>query len=139
LCKWKNYSFTDNSWESGDTLRDYYPKLLSEYEQNSKAVQAEIAKIGEKKLKVTTLRALGLYEQRRNINGEMELCRYGFDRGLTPEKIVETVQNPEGDHSFLIKWKECDEADIVASKEAHERCPQLVIEFYESRVFFEKV
>jgi hypothetical protein len=60
----------------------------------------------------------------------------GFDKGLTPEKIMAaTLDNNE--IMFLIKWKEEENGDIVSAKEANIRCPQLVIQFYEQRISFQ--
>ena len=65
----------------------------------------------------------------------------GFARGLDAEKILGATDDPEltkdpGSHSFLIKWKGCEAADLVSAKEANVRCPQLVIKYYEENSFF---
>ena len=56
-----------------------------------------------------------------------------FDQGFTPAKIVEG-ELINGELFFHIKWKEMDAIDVVHSKDAHKKCPQLVIKFYESRI-----
>ncbi|KAJ6639740.1 Chromobox protein like 3 [Pseudolycoriella hygida] len=56
----------------------------------------------------------------------------GFERGLTLEKIV-GVTNCKNELMFLLQWKDCMEYDLVKASEVNEKCPDVVIEYYESR------
>ena len=55
---------------------------------------------------------------------------YGFDKGLEPETIIGAT-DANGSLEFLIKWRNCDDRELVPAKVANARCPQMVIRFYE--------
>lgn len=56
-----------------------------------------------------------------------------FHEGLVPEEIIGATPK-DGQLSFLIKWMNLDEADIVPAKIANVKYPQHVIHFYEKRL-----
>jgi len=60
----------------------------------------------------------------------------GFARGLEPDRILKTSSNNNGELCYLIKWKNCEDEDLVPAKEVKIKIPQLVIKFYEERFTF---
>lgn len=53
-----------------------------------------------------------------------------------PEKVLNILQNERGDLITLVKFKARPEARFVPSEWANFRCPELVIEFYENRIYW---
>lgn len=105
-------------------------KKLKEFEEYHEALLKQIKTLALKIKKIETFKALGLREHEL-VNGQMQFVKYGFERGLVPDKILKAVRNKNGDNKFLVKWKDCDEMDIVSMADARENCPQLLIDFYE--------
>lgn len=50
-----------------------------------------------------------------------------------PEKII-GVNSTCRPYSFIVKWRNSDDVTLITSEEANVLCPQIVIEFYESRL-----
>ncbi|XP_037026317.1 uncharacterized protein LOC119067442 isoform X2 [Bradysia coprophila] len=75
-----------------------------------------------------------LNKRRNNKKNKLEevVKPRGFERGLTLEKIV-GVTNCKNELMFLLKWNDCLEYDLVKASEVNEKCPDIVIEYYESR------
>ena len=59
----------------------------------------------------------------------------GFARGLEVEKLLGATNEP-GEIIFLVKWKGCEETDLIKAKEANIKIPEAVIQFYEERIEF---
>jgi len=59
----------------------------------------------------------------------------GFDRNLEPERVMGATEI-KGQLMYLIKWKGVNSADLVPSKQANIKCPQIVIKFYETKLNF---
>ena len=110
LVKWKGWDLPEhNTWEHQDHLANS-TEMIKEYE----------IKLQQQKLMMK-------YGPDSNIRPR------GFSRGLEAEKIVGATFET-GKIFFSVKWKDCDQTDIVSAKEANLRIPQLVIQFYEERV-----
>jgi len=61
----------------------------------------------------------------------------GFKRGLEAHRILGSADD-NGELMYLIQWKGTDAVDMVSSKEANVKCPQIVIQFYEDRITWNK-
>lgn len=118
--KWKGYTDADNTWEPEQNLD--CPDIIKEFEESLKKKEEKKRKHPENDSDVPTKKKI-----------EDERPR-GFDRKLPPEQIIGATTNANNELMFLIKWRGCDEADLVPSKVANEKCPQTVIKFYEERL-----
>ncbi|XP_044756207.1 chromobox protein homolog 1-like [Coccinella septempunctata] len=116
LLKWKGYKDEDNTWEPEENLD--CPDLISTYEAQFQNIVASSVDDNDKGNK------------RKSIAEDNRLR--GFDRGLEPDKIVGAT-DATGELMFLMMWKNCKEADLVAARVANARCPEIVIKYYESK------
>ncbi|VDN05213.1 unnamed protein product [Thelazia callipaeda] len=104
---WKGFPSSDNTWEPEQNLD--CPDLIQAFENKQRLAREQ------KKAKV------------------IEKPARGFERGLEAERIIGAT-NYNGELELLIKWKGSDKADLVPAKIVNERCPQIVIKFYEEHI-----
>ncbi|XP_011495732.1 PREDICTED: chromobox protein homolog 1-like [Ceratosolen solmsi marchali] len=130
--KWKGYSNDENTWEPEENLD--CPDLIAQFEEaRRKKEAAAVSKRREEK------------EQRKRSSSSTptptqvkkkaveEKKAEGFDRNLEPERIIGATDS-SGELMFLMKWKGTDDADLVPARIANDKCPQIVIKFYEERL-----
>ncbi|XP_056278083.1 chromobox protein homolog 5 [Pseudoliparis swirei] len=154
--KWKGYSEKHNTWEPEKNLG--CPELISEFMKTYKkssssggsstpssgASKSVTASSGRSKDSSSSKKRSSEDEEdeeeeeggskpKKKKKEEDILVARGFERGLEPEKIIGATDSC-GDLMFLMKWKDSDEADLVLAKEANNKCPQIVIAFYEERL-----
>lgn len=147
--KWKGYSDKHNTWEPEKNLD--CPELISEfmktYKKSSSSSGSSTPSTGGSKSSAGPLgRTKDSSSSKKRSSDDEEggskpkkkkeddiLVARGFERGLEPEKIIGATDSC-GDLMFLMKWKDSDEADLVLAKEANQKCPQIVIAFYEERL-----
>lgn len=72
-------------------------------------------------------------QQDDEVSEEAKQPDIGFEHGSEPATIL-GASDASGVLEFLIKWKGSDRATLVPAKIANVKCPQIVIEFYESRL-----
>jgi len=131
LLKWQGYDDSHNTWEPKENMD--CEEMLEEFEANWAKEQKQGAK------KVTTKRRasdIGDFEPKQARIDTPENTgpkKYGFERGLDPQRIIGAVST-SGVEEFLMKWKGTDEVDLISVPEAKQRCPQIVIRFFEERL-----
>ncbi|CAG7835779.1 unnamed protein product [Allacma fusca] len=113
LLAWKGYGPEENTWEPEENLD--CPELIEEYEKNTKDEDPD------KILETIKITPVAKPKPRR-----------GFDRGLKADFIV-AATHADNQLMYLIKWKGCDDADLVPSVQANFKCPDVVIKFFEER------
>lgn len=128
--KWKGYDDTENTWEPLENLD--CPDLIQEFEENyQKKQEAKGKKDDDPKRKRSSASSVDLPVPKKS--KDRVSVNKGFERGLEPDKIIGATET-NGELRFLIKWKGSDETDTVLAKEANQKCPQIVIDFYEERL-----
>jgi len=130
--KWKGYSNDENTWEPEENLD--CPDLIAQFEEQRKKKEAAAAsrKTEEKEQKKRKSSSTPTPTQAKKKVVEEKKAE-GFDRNLEPERIIGATDS-SGELMFLMKWKGTDDADLVPARIANEKCPQIVIAFYEARL-----
>jgi hypothetical protein len=68
----------------------------------------------------------------KNANRNPKVYQNDFDRRVVDRIIGLTEVN--GERAFLIKWKKTMHAHLVPARIVNEKCPQIVIKFYEEHL-----
>jgi len=127
--RWKGYSDAENTWEPVDNLD--CPDLIQEYEKTEALKNRSGA---AENAAVTGSGGTGKSRARVDEEGKPR----GFERGFEPDRILGATDS-NGELTFLIKWRNTEEADLVPAKIANLKCPQVVIKFYEERLTWQNV
>ncbi|XP_055940191.1 chromobox protein homolog 1-like [Argiope bruennichi] len=125
--KWHGYPDSENTWEPEENLD--CPEIIAEFERQFNRKDRRSSIEGKRRTDSSDL------SSRMTVKKKHEEEKRGFDRNLEPDKIIGATDTA-GELMFLIKWKGCDEADLVSSKIANVKCPQVVIRFYEERLIW---
>jgi len=163
LIKWKGFPMEENTWEPEDNCDcpELISEFMSRRKSTGSVKKADApsshkkadtssakkpdtpsskkpdAALAKKQARSSDAGAPAAKKQRREGNAtgnEFAGSQVrGFARGLHPDKIIGATDS-SGELMFLIKWKDCDEADLVPAREANVKCPQVVIKFYEERL-----
>ncbi|XP_011881926.1 PREDICTED: chromobox protein homolog 5-like isoform X2 [Vollenhovia emeryi] len=131
--KWKGYSNDENTWEPEENLD--CPDLIAQFEDQRKKKEAAASgkRHEEKEQKKRKSNNTPTPTQAKKKAAVEEKKLEGFDRNLEPERIIGATDS-SGELMFLMKWKGTDDADLVPARIANEKCPQIVIKFYEERL-----
>nr|XP_061802496.1 chromobox protein homolog 5-like [Nerophis lumbriciformis] len=131
--KWKGYSEKHNTWEPEKNLD--CPELISEFMKTYKKSGSSTPSSsgGSKPSSAPSDDDDESGSKPKKKKEDEILVARGFEKGLEPEKIIGATDSC-GDLMFLMKWKDSDEADLVLAKDANQKCPQIVIAFYEERL-----
>lgn len=124
--KWKGYPDSENTWEPEDNLD--CQELIAAFHDRIKKKKEE-----KKRKSTAEEEQQGSSKKKKRVAEEEDKAPRGFDRGLTPERIIGATDSG-GELMFLMKWKDSDEADLVPARQANVRCAQIVIAFYEERL-----
>ncbi|XP_012270650.1 chromobox protein homolog 1 [Orussus abietinus] len=130
--KWKGYSNDENTWEPEENLD--CPDLIAQFEEQRKKKEAAVAskrhEEKEQKKRKGSSTPTPTQAKKKIVDDKKP---EGFDRNLEPERIIGATDS-SGELMFLMKWKGTDDADLVPARIANEKCPQIVIRFYEERL-----
>ena len=130
--KWKGFPEEENTWEPAQNINS--SKLIEEYEKERKKLGESVKEpVKAAKRKSTDVNALNKKKKSVEKEGEIKVSvDNGFDKGWEAEEILGATETL-GELYFLIKWKQSEDATLLAAKTVNVKIPQMVIAFYEAR------
>jgi len=127
LVKWKNFDDpADNTWEPMANLEGADIEI-----KKFEALVESGRKKGGVKRKEEKERRSESAPKIKKLDGDVK--PRGFARGLQGEKIIGATNDPYKQF-FVVKWRGCNDTDLVAAKDANAKIPQLVIRWYEEQL-----
>ncbi|XP_055313216.1 chromobox protein homolog 3-like [Sitodiplosis mosellana] len=132
--KWKGYDNNSNTWEPADNFES--PRMLVEYHNSleGNSISDQLTRMQN-----AISNPIKRKSSKKTLDPDDLLTATTIkDRNLVPEKVLNIfhVRNDEKDLVAFIRFKNTKQPEFVQASWAHENCPQLVIQFYESRIFW---
>ncbi|XP_044764641.1 chromobox protein homolog 1-like [Coccinella septempunctata] len=140
LVKWNDYPEEDNTWETESNLS--CNSLMKALVKEKRAKRTYRGTPGKLYKKYQIAKKYGLLKSSQTSpppqKKQFKYVKFedritGFDMGFTPELIMGATVI-EGELEFLVRWREDDRTDLIPRIVANEKCPQLVINYYERNI-----
>ena len=132
--KWKGYPDSENSWEPLENLN--CPELVEEFEKERKLRKKQkLRKENQEQEEARTEIVSGGSQNLLQRQTTEEVLTH-LEPGRVPKEIL-GVTDVGGVLRFLCEWQNSDKANFILAKALNEAYPQLVIDFYESKLKFD--
>lgn len=129
LVKWNGFGESENSWEPESNLANCPHKIKAYKEEKERKMKAQQAGTASKRAKVEEGTPWGFVEAVMD-----ETAWFNTDEA---EMVVGAARYSEDKIKIMVKWKgESDRYTWVDSIDCRKNIPELLIEFYESRLKF---
>lgn len=145
LIRWKNYTSDDDTWEPKENLEcpekieayNKKAKVAEEISNQKKTLKRKSTAMGDSPMETDDKKESEIPKPKDGAalalpTGQTDFSRF-FTSKYEAERIVGATDE-YGELHFLIKWKNKKEADLIPSKIANVKIPQMVIAFYEQRL-----
>ena len=131
--QFQGYDKSANTWEPEKNFES--PKLLDDYHKSIRAasISKELTRIKDDSPNPAK------QKPKKFLEADDLLTPTSIkERNLVPDKVLNIfhVRDNEKDLVAYIRFKNLKDAQFVDASWAHKNCPQLVIKFYESRIFW---
>lgn len=121
-----------HQWLTGDDLHDY-EHLIKEFDQQRESSEEKSGHSAEMN------GHNGLSGSASSDRSDDSGPQNGFDKGFRPYKILGAKEDDNNRLMFLVMFKEdLTKADLIPNYVLHQKCPQLLIKFYEKNILWKR-